>query len=248
MKCPKCQFINPNTASLCIKCAHRFQATKREPAMYAPPTQAAYQTHPSGSRKGLAIASLVIGVIGLFTLGIMGLGALIGITLGAVAISKSSSQPHNYGGKGLAQAGIVTNVISLLMVPVIGIIAAIAIPSLLAARAAADEASALYSIRQYRDAELNHFNRYGHYAYMKELIEAKEVPDDLASRQKDGYNFEISIGQASCEISAVPVHYGSTGRRSFYVSSKNLNLVHGADHQGERATETDPIMGSFGGR
>lgn len=245
MKCPKCQFINPNTASLCIKCAHRFQATKREPVMYAPPTQAAYQVHPSGSRKGLATASLVIGIIGLFTLGIMGLGALIGITLGAVAISKSSSQPHNYGGKGLAQAGIVTNVISLLMIPVMGIIAAIAIPSLLAARAAADEASALYSVRQYRDAEQNHFKRYGKYADMEDLIEAKEIPNDLSSRQKDGYNFEINGDQTSCEIFAVPVRYPSTGRRSFCVTSQNMDLVHGADHQGAKATATDPLIGGF---
>jgi hypothetical protein len=63
----------------------------------------------------LAIASLVLGVLSLPTCGLLGIGALVGIRLGIEALLKAKKAPHEFGGKGLAIAGIVTNVASLII-------------------------------------------------------------------------------------------------------------------------------------
>jgi hypothetical protein len=63
---------------------------------------------PGGQRKGLAIASLVAAVIGLFTLGI---GAVVGFGLGIAALFKASRNPQEYGGRGIAAAGVAVSVL-----------------------------------------------------------------------------------------------------------------------------------------
>ena len=104
-------------------------------------------------KRGLAIASLVIGILSLPTLGCAIVGALAGIVMGALALMKANREPHAYGGKGLAIAGIATSAASLLLVIPIGIIAAIAIPSLLRARTSANEAATIGDIRTVVSAE-----------------------------------------------------------------------------------------------
>ncbi|MEK6325724.1 MAG: DUF4190 domain-containing protein [Acidobacteriota bacterium] len=81
-------------------------------------------------RKGLAIASLVVGIISIPTLGLLCVGGITGIVLGAVALNKAKLKPTQYAGRGLAIAGIITSSVSLL-VTIPAIIAAIAIPNLL---------------------------------------------------------------------------------------------------------------------
>src|SRR6185295_14038416 len=101
--------------------------------------------HPP--RRGLAIASLVLGILGLPTIGLLGVGAMVGIILGVIALVKASRAPAEYGGRGMAVAGIALAVVSILLTPFIGIIAAIAIPSLLRARISANESAAIGDIR-----------------------------------------------------------------------------------------------------
>jgi hypothetical protein len=62
---------------------------------------------PGGQKKGLAIASLAAAVIGFFTLG---LGAVVGLGLGIAALFKASRNPAEYGGRGIAIAGVVVSV------------------------------------------------------------------------------------------------------------------------------------------
>ncbi len=108
----------------------------------------AYTPARSGSlRKGMAIASLVLGILSLLTFGCLGIGALVGLVLGFVAAHRAGSRPAEYGGRGIAIGGIITNAIGFVLVPVAGIVAAIAIPSLLRARVAANEASAIGDTR-----------------------------------------------------------------------------------------------------
>jgi type IV pilus assembly protein PilA len=104
-------------------------------------------------RRGWAIASLVLGLLSVPTLGLLGIGALLGIIFGIVALVKASQQPETYGGKGLAISGIVASAFSFIMIPFIGIIAAIAIPSLLRARISANEAGTLGDLRTLISAE-----------------------------------------------------------------------------------------------
>ncbi|KKL27038.1 hypothetical protein LCGC14_2389170, partial [marine sediment metagenome] len=75
--------------------------------------------------KGLAIAALVLGLVGLIPL-IGALPALAGVILGIVALARKTP------GKGLAVAGIVTGAIGLMMIPVL--LVAILIPSIGRAR------------------------------------------------------------------------------------------------------------------
>ena len=110
---------------------------------------------PTQLKKGMAITSLVLGILGLPTLGLLLIGGLVGLILGIVALLKSRSAPLVYGGKGIAIAGIVTNALALTIVPfMIGIIAAIAIPSLLRARVSANEAAAIGDTRSVISAEV----------------------------------------------------------------------------------------------
>ncbi len=108
---------------------------------------------PQKLKQGMAITSLVLGVLGLPTGGCLGVGGLLGVILGIVALVKANSAPNEYGGKGLAIGGIVTNGLSLVLAPVIGIVAAIAIPSLLRARVSANEAAAIGDLRTFISAE-----------------------------------------------------------------------------------------------
>jgi type II secretory pathway pseudopilin PulG len=106
------------------------------------------QAFAPAPRRGLAIASLVLGILGLFTLGIVGVGALLGIVLGVVALVKAGREPAVYGGKGMAVAGIALCVLSVVVMPfILGIVAAIAIPSFLRARVSANEAATIADIR-----------------------------------------------------------------------------------------------------
>ena len=82
------------------------------------------------TRKGLAIASLTLGVISIPTLGLLVVGAVTGIVLGAIALNRIRKEPLTYGGKGMAIAGIVTSAFSLLLTAFFGMLAAIAVPKL----------------------------------------------------------------------------------------------------------------------
>ncbi|HKC11806.1 MAG TPA: DUF4190 domain-containing protein [Vicinamibacteria bacterium] len=106
-----------------------------------------------GPRRGLAISALVLGIVSLPTMGLVGIGAMLGIVLGVVALVKARNAPTEYGGKGIAVAGIALSALSILVIPVLGIIAAIAIPSLLRARVSANEAAAIGDVRSVVSAE-----------------------------------------------------------------------------------------------
>jgi type II secretory pathway pseudopilin PulG len=111
----------------------------------------------------MAIASLVLGILGLPTLGLFGLGAIVGIILGIVALVRANQTPAVHGGKGLAIGGIITNVLALILIPVIGMFAAIAIPSFLRARVSANESAAIGDIRTVISAEVAYANANGGY-------------------------------------------------------------------------------------
>ena len=120
--------------------------------------------HRPAVRQGLAITSLVLGVLGLPTLGCLGIGAALGIVLGIVALVRANREPEVYGGKGFAIGGIVASAMSLfLAIPLAGIIAAIAIPSLLRARVSANEAATIGDIRTLISAEAAYQSASGGY-------------------------------------------------------------------------------------
>jgi type IV pilus assembly protein PilA len=192
-------------------------------------------------RRGFAIASLVLGILGLPTIGLLGVGAMAGIILGVVALVKAGKSPAEYGGRGLAVAGIALSVISILLTPVIGILAAIAIPSLLRARVSANETAVLGDIRTVISAEAAYQSVNGGYfdkleclAEPSRCIPAYSGPSvmttDLATAAtKNGYRRLFYAGPAvsprplavsptsmmSFAYVTVPLQKGTTGVRAF---------------------------------
>lgn len=157
---------------------------------------------------------------------------------------KASKKPNIYGGKGFAIAGIVTSALVFLFVP---IIAAIAIPNLLAAQRAANEGSAISSIRTLAGAEktlmtVENPNKCGDL----QTLGSKQLIDPvLAKGEKSGYQFTVinlPIIGGGCEIHAVPLT-ASTGTRSFYFSTED-GIIRSAAKNGKLADKNDSPLDS----
>jgi prepilin-type N-terminal cleavage/methylation domain-containing protein len=119
----------------------------------------------------------------------------------------------------------------LIVVAIILIIAAIAIPNLLRSRIAANEASAVGSLRTLNTAEITYNVTYGSFAASFSQLgpyasggsasstAAGLVDANLANspNQKSGYQFAINVATAGqdYEFTAVPITANITGQRGF---------------------------------
>jgi prepilin-type N-terminal cleavage/methylation domain-containing protein len=107
----------------------------------------------------------------------------------------------------------------LIVVAVIGIIAAIAVPNLLQSKAAANEASAISSVRTIVTAQITFSATQGNGQYaanLAGLMNAGLIDQALGAGLKDGYNF-ATVGQADTfTVNADPTTRGTTGTRSFF--------------------------------
>jgi hypothetical protein len=234
--CPYCQAQNADAAAYCIRCG---QAVGRAGAVAG--------GSADGQSKGLAVTSLVSGILSL--LGCVGLGSLVAIITGVMAMSRAKNEPHVYGGKGMAVAGVVMGSVSLLILPIF-IIAAIAIPSLLRARVSANESAAIGDVRTVISAQVSYASHNdGNY----DTLECLAAPGScipqysgptmldplLASgAQKMGYRRTLYLGppaQQSMDgdpISpssvrgfayvAVPIQPGRTGIRGFCGDARGI--------------------------
>jgi prepilin-type N-terminal cleavage/methylation domain-containing protein len=100
----------------------------------------------------------------------------------------------------------------LVVVIIIGIIAAIAIPSLLASRRAANEGSAIASVRTIGTAQQTYASTTGNGAYGANLAALAGIVDStLQAGSKSGYTFTTSAGTGVFCVGATPV----TGIRHF---------------------------------
>ena len=205
-------------------------------------SSANFGSTPAQLRKGMAITSLVLGILGLPTLGLLLIGGFVGLGLGIAALLKANRSPGVYGGKGIAIAGIVVNSLALTVMPfVVGIIAAIAIPSLLRARVSANEAGTIGDIRSIVSAEAAYSTANGGFYDTPECLGAPAgcIPGYAgptfldtslaASTTRYGYNRTFHPGpeaqdrKATMSSSslqtfayvAVPITPGQTGIRAF---------------------------------
>jgi hypothetical protein len=69
-------------------------------------------TYLRKKNQGLAIASMVIGIVSCLALGFLGIGSLSSIVLGVIALRKAKQQPDQFGGRGFAMTGIITGALS----------------------------------------------------------------------------------------------------------------------------------------
>jgi prepilin-type N-terminal cleavage/methylation domain-containing protein len=126
----------------------------------------------------------------------------------------------------------------LIVVAIILIIAAIAIPNLLRSRIAANEASAVGSLRTINTAEVTYNTTYPSVGFAgltamgpasggtATSAAAGLIDANLAGGQKSGYNFTVTAGSgtpvASYESTAAPVTPGTTGQRYFCSDSSGV--------------------------
>ena len=108
----------------------------------------------------------------------------------------------------------------LIVVLIIGIIAQMAIPHLMQSKLAANEASAITTVRSVLNAETLYVTTVGsgRYATMGGLVSGMLVDTVVGSSTKDGYTFSISLGaaDASFVVDARPTGFNASGIRSFY--------------------------------
>ncbi len=196
---------------------------------------------PQSLKSGLAITSMVFGILAVVTM-IIVIGivfAPIGLILAIVALVKASRKPNEYGGKGFAIAGLVMSAIVLLLLPMI---AAIAIPNLLAAARAANEGSAISTIRTIGKAQGDsQFNgKQMKCATLQDLAKTQIINQGLADGEHNGYRFAITDSTSGCEITATPLTERQ-GKRSFYYSTVE-GKIRAATKQGAIATQNDPAL------
>jgi type IV pilus assembly protein PilA len=137
----------------------------------------------------------------------------------------------------------------LIVVAIILIIAAIAIPNLLRSKMAANEASAVGSLRTLNTAAVEYATTYG-IGYPSNLTslgpaatassaEADLIDQVLASGVKSGYDFTYSAGGVvngsinQYSITAIPTTANVTGLRTFYTDQSGVIR---ADATGATAT------------
>jgi prepilin-type processing-associated H-X9-DG protein len=92
--------------------------------------------------SGMAITSLVLGILGVFTCGVT---ALVGLVLGIVSLVRINRSGGRLSGKGLAIAGICSSGVFLLMLP---IWAALMLPALARAKAKAQSINCVNNVKQ----------------------------------------------------------------------------------------------------
>jgi type II secretory pathway pseudopilin PulG len=181
---------------------------------------------------------MVVGIVSIVSCALGLVLAPIALVMGIVALRKSSKEPRIYGGRGFAIAGIVTSTCA--MVFVIPIIAAIAIPNLLASRRAANEASAISTLRTLNSAESTYMavNNTQGCGDLGRLAYANLIDPNLQSGTKSGYRFEVSTAATGpgCELFATPLSQ-STGNRSFMMS--NEGVIRAANKNGQKADKYD---------
>lgn len=237
-KCFQCGFVGWSDVENCKACGASL--SQRSTSLPQAGSHHDSWNEPEGQKKGLAIAGLVLGILSFMTFGLLGVGAIVGIILSAVAMVRVSREPWRYGGRGLAIAGLVLSITSLVAAVPIGVVAAIAIPNLLASRRAANEGSAIRSLRLIAEAEFEYQSYFGKYGTLEELAAKGLIAPNLVSGTRHGYNFTLTLDSTNpnaFEVTGVPITYGSTGTRSFYVDE--TYIIRGEDHYGGPPTKMD---------
>lgn len=223
MLCSKCGNTIGENSQFCDRCGEPVRTAQM---VTEPPVPGA----PSLSEtSGKAIASLVSGVCGLLIFP----AAIAAIVLGHISRSEIRKSAGRLTGSGLALGGLIMGYLGLSVIPVM-IIAAIAIPNLLRARIAANEASAVSGIRILNVAELTYQANFPQIGYTCSLSSlggsqqsssssehARLIDDELSSGSKHGYRFVIQNCSSSngvtvkYQVVAYPEAYNQSGRRTF---------------------------------
>jgi type IV pilus assembly protein PilA len=124
----------------------------------------------------------------------------------------------------------------LIVVAIILVLLGIMLPQVNKIRENGNETRAVAEVRTLNLAQTQYSSQFGRFANsLAELGPATGagsegpsasglIPTDLAKGVSNGYNFTLTGNGAAYTISAVPVAFGSTGRRTFY--SDQSGVIH----------------------
>jgi type IV pilus assembly protein PilA len=195
--------------------------------------------------SGKATTSLVCGLLFFIPLAFVG-----AIVFGHLALSEIRKSAGRLKGEGLAIAGLVLGYAWIVGLPVILIVAAIAIPNLLRARMAANESSAVVSIRSLNVAEVSYSTEHSNVGYTCSLADlSNQLDGKLASGLKTGYIFQLS-GCASgtggsivkYQVVAYPITQNTTGTRAFCSDESNVIKVDSSGSAQGCLEEGSPLL------
>lgn len=216
-QCPSCAKPIEDYAQVCPFCRTNLAGPYAEPG--------------HGETSGKAIGSLVCGLLFFFLP-----AAIVAVVMGHLSLSDIRKSAGRLGGRGMAIAGLVLGYLGLSFIPIL-IIAAIAIPNLLRAKMAANEASAAASLRTINIVCVGYATE--HKSFPSALANlgsgahpganaSGSISGDLVSGQKSGYLFTYEPGPEqngaiiSYEVHADPVTPDVTGRRHFYTDQTGI--------------------------
>jgi len=167
--------------------------------------------------------------------------AVAAIVLGHLALSEIKKSAGRLKGQGLATAGLILGYAEIVMIPVILIIAAIAIPNLLRAKMAANEASSVGALRSYSLAIVSYAEKCPEQGYPASTAKLGPGAGDCDSAnlvdgalagpvpRRSGYVFHYEPGTPdatgkvmSFTITADPITENTTGRRHFFLDESGV--------------------------
>jgi type IV pilus assembly protein PilA len=164
MFCSRCGQTMPEGATLCAVCGQQATAGGAPVGLPIQATAGVPSSVATQKTSGMAIASLIFGVLFLFFP-----LSIPAIVFGHIALSQIKKSAGTLGGRGLAIAGLVLGYLGIAMIPLILIIAAIAIPNLLRARMAANESMAAVTLRSINTAQVTYRATYPAVGYARDL-------------------------------------------------------------------------------
>lgn len=215
----------------CRQCGAQISATAAAPAT-APPAP----TGPSET-SGKAIASLIFGLFIFFFP-----FSIVAVILGHISLSEIRKGAGKLTGNGMAMAGLVMGYLGVAGVPIVLILAAIAIPNFMRARIAANESSALISVRTIQTAEITYSSSHpqtGYTCALSDLGNDQLIESALASGPKNGYAFELATCAPETDggpntkyrVIAYPLTANTTGVRAFCSDESGVIRV---DNEGSK--------------
>lgn len=225
MRCPSCRKEIPDTARTCNFCGKPVTPGARSPV-------GAIQPRTSG----MAIASLVSGLMFLFFP-----AAIAAVILGHLSRSKIRKSGGQLTGAGLGLAALILGYMGIAIFLIL-IIAAIAIPNLLRARLAANEASSIGSLRTLNTTLMQYRATYGIGFPSTLMALGPPAPGATASADAAGlidstlalgirHGYGITYNPADTDgdgvfdaytINADPVQPGRTGIRYFFTDQTGV--------------------------
>ena len=247
MKCPYCGEMIEDGSQFCAKCGNRLVSA----AAVAGAPGTVYAPTGAQTTSGKAIASLIMGILVFIPF-----SAVAAVILGHLALSEIRKSAGRLKGQGLATAGLILGYAEIALIPVILIIAAIAIPNLLRAKMAANEASSVGAMRTYSMAIISYAEKCPQQGYPVSTEKLGPGAGDCDSANlinrvlatnpsRNGYVFHYEPGAPdatgrvmSYTITADPIQQDTTGIRHFFLDESGVIRV---EHGRSAGVESAPL-------